>query len=309
MTTNHNHEKLDRLIERLDELNKRQHALLDEIATLDPTNTDQVRSIQERRSTIVTELIEIGTLGAEVAQDDQLIAHAIEGLTDRLRDTLHEIASQLNEIPIPSTEPVADPLEQARAVLDEASSRIVKQQEEVLDELLPLIADQIAEHFPEIDSAGVEMLGITLGNPRDMKNSRGTSIPCSIYSLRSFEGSDELVEILENEEALEALVEISKEGRTSGMNALALVLYGRVREMNDEKLGEPIDSRTIMIAHPSGVISFTDLADGRERLVEKLVNAGDNQENNLEQLKSLSERGRIPIAFTVFYASLMSKLH
>lgn len=309
MTTNHNPERLDHLIERLGELNKRQHALIDEIAALDPSDTDQVRSIQERRSTIVTELIEIGTLGAEIAKDDELVAHAIEGLTDRLRDTLHEIASQLNEIPIPSTEPVADPLDQARAILDEASSRIVKQQEEILDELLPLIADQISEHFPEIDSTGIEMLGITLGNPRDMKNKRGTSIPCSIYSLRSFDSSDELIEILENEEALDALVEISKEGRTSGMNALALVLYGRVREMNDEELSEPIDSRTILIAHPSGVISFTDLADGRERLVEKLVNAGDNQEENLEQLKSLSERGRIPVAFTVFYASLMSKLN
>lgn len=309
MTTNHNHEKLDHLIERLGELNKRQHELIDEIAALDPSDTDKVRSIQERRSTIVTELIEIGTLGAEIAKDDELVAHAIEGLTDRLRDTLHEIASQLNEIPIPSTEPVADPLDQARAILDEASSRIVKQQEEILDELLPLIADQISEHFPEIDSTGIEMLGITLGNPRDMKNKRGTSIPCSIYSLRSFDSSDELVEILENEEALEALVEITKEGRTSGMNALALVLYGRVREMNGEEPGEPIDSRTILIAHPSGVISFTDLADGRERLVEKLVNAGDNQEENLEQLKNLSDRGRIPIAFTVFYASLMSKLH
>lgn len=310
MTTNHNHEKLDRLIERLDEINKKQKQLLDEIIELDRRDLDRVRQINERRAAIIQELIEIGTLGAEVAADDQIIAHAIEGMTDRLRDTLHEIASQLNEIEI--DEPVADPLEQARAIVDAAAQQMGNTQTEILDELLPLIADTIAEHYPDIDGAGIEMLGISLGQPRALQHGHGGAVPVAISHLRTFTGSDELVEIMTNEEAIDALAEIANKDSRHKMNAIALVIYGRARKLDDD--GQPVgdlgvDLRTIAIVHPSGMVAFTDSENdiiGRD--VQHIMRLTGDLEADRTQYDQLHDAGRVPMALAAFYASVMEKM-
>lgn len=309
MTTNHNHEKLDQLIERLDEINKKQKQLLDDIIELDRRDLDRVRQINERRAAIVQELIEIGTLGAEVAADDEIITHAIEGMTDRLRDTLHEIASQINEIEI--DEPVADPLEQARAVIDAAAEQMGNTQTQILDELLPLIADTIAEHYPDIDGKGVEMLGISLGQPRALQHGNGGAVPVAISHLRTFNGSDELIEIMTNDGAIDELVEIVNKDKHHKMNAIALVIYGRARKLDDngEPVGDRVDVRTIIIVHPSGMISFTDSKNGAlERDVQHIMRLTGDQEADRTQYDQLHDAGRVPMALAAFYASVMEKI-
>jgi hypothetical protein len=320
MTTNPH--DLEALIADLERINLEQRQLLEQIdqhrtaGTIDRSTLDE---LNKTRGAILERLIEIGTIGAELAQGEPVIAHAIEGLVDRLRDSFHELAHHISELePLDTATPTAetpDPLEQVRELIDNAAESIRTEQGELLDELIPMIEEQISSHFGGFDGEGIEFLGIEIGTPRPMENKSGTSIPCSIASMRSFSDGDEFVETMLDENALEALVKIVKEGKTQGkLNALGVVAYARVRKLRDDN-AEPSDDdeivtqcRVVLIIHPQGLDSWTHFENGDETHRERLIHATGDQDRDLEQLRALDERGRVPLCLVRFYVRLMEKL-
>lgn len=320
---NTNGKDLEALIDDLKRINLEQLQLVEQIdehtkaGTIDRATFDE---ITKTRSAILERLIEIGTIGAELAQDDPMIAHAIEGLVDRIRDEFHELSNHMSKLePLDTATPTAetpDPLEQAREVIGNAAASIFDEQRELLDELVPMLEEQISSHYGGFDGEGIEFLGIEIGRPRQMNNTRGTSIPCSISSLRSFVSGEEFAEAMFDDKSIDALVEIIKDGKApSKLNALGLVAYARVRKLADEN-DEPSDddeivtqARIILVIHPQGLDAWTYFENGQETIHQKIIKSTGDETRDLEQLReALDTQGRVPVALVRFYVRLMEKL-
>lgn len=309
-TDPHEIDELEELTRALDEINKDQHALIADLdrAHREGSNPEQIADLRKRHAAILERLISIGTRGAELADENPIVAAAIRSMTHKLQESFDELHGHIDNLDTatPSSN-TPDPLEQAAAIIDGALETITKTQRELLDDLLPMVAQSIREHLAD-DDASARLIGITLGTPQNLESkpsSLGVSV--AMFALREFGSADELVETLIADDSPHELAAILKT-EAPNLNAIALVLNGTAKQL--DKAGEPTgverDTQSILIVHPSGLDSYTDLDGEIEHM--RHVDATGNTEQDRAQLEALVENGRIPMSLLHFYAHLMIAL-
>lgn len=309
-TDPHEIDELEELTRALDEINKDQRTLIADLdqAQREGSNPDTIADLRKRHASILERLISIGTRGAELADENPIVAAAIRSMTHKLQESFDELHGHIDNLDTatPSSD-TPDPLEQAAAIIDGALETITKTQRELLNDLLPMIDRSIRDHFSDDDS-GARLIGITLGTPQNLESkpsSMGVSV--AMFQLREFESSDELVETLIADDSPHELAAILKK-EAPELNAIALVLNGTAKQLDKDEQPTGVEHRTksILIVHPSGLDSYTDIEGNIEHM--RHVDATGDAERDRAQLEALMENGRIPMSLLHFYAHLMIAL-
>jgi hypothetical protein len=278
--------------------------------------TDEIRTQLENRTETLTkdeadklieiqklhrqQLIEIGRVGEQIANDEPIIAGAIKKLTDKIESELD--STQLDEAPELDGE-VPDPLEQTRQVFEEIERKHKRGHAQVLEQMLPHLEKSMHREYNEVDKSTAELIGIQILEASELDDGASMVLPVEVSHLKTID-NNELHELLTHDEAPKHLAEVF----TSPY--LGLIVWGNATKVDDDGEPEPDEpkqtAKTLLIVHPLGLDQYTRLHDGTawsEPHHTKLVDATLDDQEIMEATRQLveGEFGRMPAMFAYFY--------
>lgn len=292
-------------VEQLAEQLKKIRQQTDEIRTqlenrTDALTKDEADKLIEIQKLHRQQLIEIGRVGEQIANDEPIIAGAIKKLTDKIESELD--SSQLDEIPVQNGE-VPDPLEQTRQVFEEIERKHKRGHAQILEQMLPHLEKSMHREYNEVDKSTAELIGIQILEASELDDGASMVLPVEVSHLKTID-NNELHELLTHDEAPKHLAEVF----TSPY--LGLMVWGNATKVDNDGEPEPDEpkqtAKTLLVVHPLGLDQYTRLHDGTtwsEPHHTKLVDATLDDAEIMEATRQLveGEFGRMPAMFAYFY--------
>jgi len=294
-------EAVEQLTQKLKAVSDQQRALAKQLENrTEPLTLEEATQLREIQKLTRQQLIEIGRVGEQIANDEPIIAGAIKALTDKIESELH--SSKLDEAPAQDGE-VPDPLEQTRQVFEEIERKHKRGHAQVLEQMLPHLEKSLHREYSEVDKSTAELIGIEMLEASELEDGASMVLPVEVSHLKTID-NNELHELLTHDEAPKHLAEVF----TSPY--LGLIVWGNATKVDDDGEPEPDEpkqtAKTLLIVHPLGLDQYTRLHDGTtwsEPHHTKLVDATLDDEEIMEATRQLveGEFGRMPAMFAYFY--------